>query len=158
VQLPVNLEAREAFTGPTESGSTVLEVARSRSITVIGSAALMRARLARGVTPDVSVMIPGFDNAQRAIQFARSIPGVTCALVGSRTVRQVAQAVAVARAAPLDQGRFLAVADRHAGSVVTPAGAVLGGGSRRPGLGHALPPAAPCGTYVAGTTPSLPFW
>ncbi|GAA3111532.1 hypothetical protein GCM10010464_87910 [Pseudonocardia yunnanensis] len=32
------------------------------------------------------------------------------------------------------------------------------GGVENLRLGHAFPPADPCGMYVAGTTPSLPFW
>jgi aryl-alcohol dehydrogenase-like predicted oxidoreductase len=45
-------------------------------------------------------------DAQRALQFARSAPGLTCALVGMRDPVHVAQNLALAGIAPLTPAQF----------------------------------------------------
>jgi aryl-alcohol dehydrogenase-like predicted oxidoreductase len=87
VQLPFNLAMQEAATLASQEIEneivTLLEAARRLEITVIASASLLQARLAGGSQkqPESPFPVLGSD-AQRAIHFVRSTPGVTTALVG----------------------------------------------------------------------------
>lgn len=102
VELPFNLGMREALTRPVEYGSTVLDFAIELGITVIASAALFKAFLSRDLPEDIAKMMPGLTSeAQRAIQFTRSTPGIASALVGMRDTAHVLENLAVARTPPL---------------------------------------------------------
>lgn len=94
LQMPVNLMMPEAYTYPhaTQDGepANVLEVAARAGLTVIASAALMQARLASGLTSELRQRFPGpATDAQFALQFARSTPGVCTALAGMRSSAHV---------------------------------------------------------------------
>jgi aryl-alcohol dehydrogenase-like predicted oxidoreductase len=103
LQAPFNLAMLELFTGRPENGATVLEVARDEGITVVTSASLLQARLSRGLPDELRNLLPGLDtDAQRALQFARSAPGISVALVGMSSVAHVEQNLALARIPPLD--------------------------------------------------------
>jgi aryl-alcohol dehydrogenase-like predicted oxidoreductase len=86
VQLPVNLAMTEALTLPNqdleEKQVTMVEAAGTFGIHLIGSAALLQGRMARKL-PDFVAKAIGLENdAERALQFARSVPGMASALVG----------------------------------------------------------------------------
>ena len=100
IQLPFNLAMPEAYTrGPV----TVLEAAREAGVTVVASASLMQAKLSRGLPQELAAKFPGLDtDAQRAIQFTRSTPGIAVALVGMSDAAHVAENLAVSRVAPLE--------------------------------------------------------
>ena len=96
LQLPVNLMMPEAYTLPhaTQNGepANVLEIAAQASLTVIASAALMQARLASGLTPELRQRFAGpATDAQFALQFARSTPGICTALAGMSSPAHVAE-------------------------------------------------------------------
>jgi aryl-alcohol dehydrogenase-like predicted oxidoreductase len=56
----------------------------------MGSAALYQSRLAQGLPGEIRSRISGLTtDAQRAIQFARSTPGIGTALVGMKEVGHV---------------------------------------------------------------------
>jgi aryl-alcohol dehydrogenase-like predicted oxidoreductase len=105
VQLPYNLAMPEAFTRPTQivDGTTHDDSSGlpQLGITVIASASILQSQLSRGLPPVVSETLSGLKtDAQRAIQFVRSTPGITTGLVGmSRTVH-VDENLEVARYAP----------------------------------------------------------
>jgi aryl-alcohol dehydrogenase-like predicted oxidoreductase len=87
VQLPFNLAMQEAATLANQEVEgetvTVLEAARRLGITVIASASLLQARLASGLPEQTESPFPLLtSDAQRAIHFVRSTPGVITALVG----------------------------------------------------------------------------
>ena len=90
VQLPFNLGMTEALTlGNQRKGSelkTVMEMADELGITLIASASLLQGQVAQNLPVFVAEAM-GLDNdVARALQFARSAPGITAALVGmSRT-------------------------------------------------------------------------
>jgi predicted aldo/keto reductase-like oxidoreductase len=91
VQLPVNLAMTEAIRLPTQplpGGGTLvppLEAARELGLTVVASATLMQAQLAANLPPAVRELFPALQtDAQRAVAFVRSLPGVTTALVGMK--------------------------------------------------------------------------
>ena len=97
VQLPFNLAMTEALTLGNQdiSGSekTVMEAASELGITLVASASLLQGQVAQNLPVFVAEAF-GLDNdAERALQFARSAPGITTALVGmSRTAHVEANA------------------------------------------------------------------
>jgi len=104
VQLPYNLAMAEARTtqGQLADGqrASLLEAAAHLGITVVASASMLQGQLAR-LPADVAAAIPDLDtDAQRAIQFVRSTPGITTALVGMKGRRHVEENLTVARVAP----------------------------------------------------------
>jgi len=60
----------------------VLDEARVANTAVMASASLLQARLARDLPEALAEKLRLNTDAQRAIQFTRSTPGVTIALVG----------------------------------------------------------------------------
>jgi aryl-alcohol dehydrogenase-like predicted oxidoreductase len=90
VQLPANLAMTEAIRLPTQplpAGRLVpaLEAARELGLTVVASATLMQSQLAANLPPAVRELFPTLrTDAQRAVAFVRSLPGVTTALVGMK--------------------------------------------------------------------------
>jgi aryl-alcohol dehydrogenase-like predicted oxidoreductase len=94
VQLPLNLGMTEAYGHATQTlaggPASLLEAARSLGIAVMTSASILQGRLARGLPASLTQAFPGLStDAQRALQFARSAPGVTTALVGMSRVAHV---------------------------------------------------------------------
>jgi aryl-alcohol dehydrogenase-like predicted oxidoreductase len=103
-QLPYNLAMIEART------SGFLDEARARGVYVMASAPILQGQLASGLDGDLAAAIDAstphaghrWTDAQRALQFARSTPGIGTALVGASRAAHVEQAAAVAAAPPLD--------------------------------------------------------
>jgi aryl-alcohol dehydrogenase-like predicted oxidoreductase len=102
VQLPCNLGMQEALACRVSGGRTVLDLARELGITVIASASLLQGRLAQDLPREIVPMLPGMaSDAQRALQFTRSTPGIAVALVGMTSTAHLAENLAVTRAPPL---------------------------------------------------------
>lgn len=107
-QLPVNLAMTEALSRPLAEGRTVLEAARELGITVVSSASILQARLARGLPDELAAALPRTrTDAQRAIQFTRSVPGVTVALVGMSKAEHVDENLGIASIAPVPPDDFV---------------------------------------------------
>jgi len=90
VQLPFNLGMPEALTLGNqmlrERVRTLAETAGDLDIAVIASASLLQGQVARNL-PGLVAEVFGLENdAERAMQFARSAPGITTALVGMSRV------------------------------------------------------------------------
>lgn len=105
IQLPHNLAMPEALTlgnQVVEGEALSLLMAASRlGVTVMCSASMFQAKLAQNLPPFVGEALKGLStDAQRAIQFVRSTPGVTTALVGMSTRPHVDEDMAVAAVAP----------------------------------------------------------
>ena len=82
IQLPLNLAMTEAFSARAD-GQSVLSLAARFRITAVASASLLQARLASNLPGELRERLPGArTDAQFAIQFVRSTPGVSVALVG----------------------------------------------------------------------------
>jgi aryl-alcohol dehydrogenase-like predicted oxidoreductase len=112
VQLPFNLAMIEAFTNVNQSVNgapmTFLEAASKLGVTVMASASILQSRLASGLPPIVSEAFQGLQtDAQRAIQFARSTPGVTTALVGMSNISHVEENMGVAKISPAPAESYL---------------------------------------------------
>ena len=93
VQLPFNLGMTEALTLGNQSlrgrDRTVMEAAGELDITLIASASLLQGQVAKNLPGFVAEAL-GLDNdAERALQFVRSSPGITTALVGMSRVEHV---------------------------------------------------------------------
>jgi len=106
VQLPVNLAMREALATNTQplDGRYVplLRAARELALMVFASASLLQGRLTEGLPPHITRHLPGLNtDAQRAIQFVRSTPGITSALVGMSRREHVEENLATAVVPPL---------------------------------------------------------
>lgn len=86
VQLPLNLAMPEALLRANQvvEGKTMamVQAARALGITLMSSASLLQGQLARNLPPYIGAAVGGKNDAERALQFARSVPGVTTALVG----------------------------------------------------------------------------
>ena len=111
IQLPVNLMMPEALSrvNQTISGSqmTILEAAEALRICAIASASLLQARLARGMPDTLRQAIPGLvDDAARALQFVRSAPGVSVALVGMSQTEHVRRNLELAHIEPMTGHQF----------------------------------------------------
>ncbi len=105
LQLPFNLGMVEAFAGRPDS---ILERARQAEISVVASASLLQARLLTDLPEALTDLLPGLDtNAQRAIQFTRSTPGVTVALAGMSKATHVLENLGVALVPPLRESEYL---------------------------------------------------
>ncbi len=111
IQLPLNLALLEALTARNQRASSermsTLEAAQRFGVTVMCSAPLFQARLL-GRLPDALHAQFGdlATDAQRAIQFTRSAPGVATALVGMSHVEHVDENIATAQVPPLEQAAF----------------------------------------------------
>ena len=111
VQFPYNLAMSEAFTRANQSmdGETVslLEAARRLGMYVMASASIYQGQLIRNLPPVLADNLPGLaTDAQRAIQFVRSTPGVGTALVGMKRVAHVEENAALAKVPPVPWSEF----------------------------------------------------
>jgi aryl-alcohol dehydrogenase-like predicted oxidoreductase len=87
IQLPVNLAMPEAlsFHNQLVGGEylSVLEAAKRLGITVVASASILQGQVARGLPEALRAALGSLaTDAQTGIQFVRSTPGITTALVG----------------------------------------------------------------------------
>jgi aryl-alcohol dehydrogenase-like predicted oxidoreductase len=93
VQLPFNLGMTEALTLGNQSvqgqPKTVMEAASELDITLIASASLLQGQVARNLPLFVAEAFGLEDDAERALQFVRSAPGITTALVGMSRMEHV---------------------------------------------------------------------
>ena len=113
MQLPYNLAMPEAFSfkNQTVEGEpmSVLEAAQRLGVSVVVSASLLQSQLAR-LSATLTTRIPGLQtSAQRAIQFVRSTPGVTTALIGMKQPLHVEENFALAQHAPLGAEQLAAL-------------------------------------------------
>ncbi len=105
IQLPYNIGMPEALVEKTQSfkGSTVplLVAAKALDVYVMISAPILQGRLARGLPAEMHQALGEGTDAQRALQFVRSTPGIGTALVGMKQADHVKDNMALARLAPL---------------------------------------------------------
>jgi aryl-alcohol dehydrogenase-like predicted oxidoreductase/catechol 2,3-dioxygenase-like lactoylglutathione lyase family enzyme len=106
IQLPYNLGMPEAFTAknqrlPDGTAGSTLAAAEATGVAVCASASLLQGRLTRGMPAILSEAFEGLDSdAQRALQFVRSTPGVNVALAGMSSAAHVTHNLATARRPP----------------------------------------------------------
>ena len=105
IQLPLNLGMSEALSRQNQRWQdkpyTLLEVAQHLGLTVICSASVLQGQLTRNLPAMIQETFPGLQtDGQRALQFVRSTPGVTTALVGMKQTKHVDENLQIARIPP----------------------------------------------------------
>ena len=98
VQLPLSLAMPEAARLPTQPLGKklvpLLEAADALGLGVVASAPLMQGRLATGLPPEMHELFPHCTtDAQRALRFTSSLPGVATVLAGMRRREHVRENV-----------------------------------------------------------------
>lgn len=111
VQLPFNLAMPEALTRPNQTvdGKTMamVQAGRALGITLISSAALLQGQLAKNLPVYIGDALGLKTNSALAMQFARSAPGVTTALVGMSSVEHVKANLLIVGVEPAPRDQFL---------------------------------------------------
>jgi aryl-alcohol dehydrogenase-like predicted oxidoreductase len=109
IQLPFHLGMVEAFLADSESAKpeSVLEAASRLGIAAIASATLSQGQALANMPKSVAGLLPGMTNAQRAIQFTRSTPGIAAALVGMGRREHVLENLGVAPVSPVTREQYL---------------------------------------------------
>lgn len=117
IQLPVNLAMLEALffqNQPLKSEYvSALEAAKALGITAIASGSILQGQVAHGLPEAIRAPLGSLaTDAQTGIQFVRSLPGITTALVGMSTVAHVDENLQLAGVAPASQDDFMRVFDQ----------------------------------------------
>lgn len=118
IQLPVNLAMPEAlFFQNQKLGDeyvSAVEAAQSLGITVMASGSLLQGQAARGLPEAIRDALGSLaTDAQTGIQFVRSAPGVTTALVGMSSVAHVEENLELVKVATASQDDLLSVFDQE---------------------------------------------
>lgn len=105
IQLPINLGMSEALSSANQPlhghQHTLLEAAQDLGVAVMSSASVLQGQLTRDLPPIIRDTFGGLEtDGQRALQFVRSTPGVTTALVGMKQTQHVDENLQTARVAP----------------------------------------------------------
>lgn len=111
IQLPYNLAMPEALTLRNHTNEkdqiSVLEAAASLGITAVASASLLQGQVARGIPAALRTTLGSLaTDAQTAIQFVRSTPGITTALVGMSNVEHVDENLQLMQIDPVSANQF----------------------------------------------------
>jgi aryl-alcohol dehydrogenase-like predicted oxidoreductase len=105
VQLPFNLGMPEALVADNQSYEgahvSLLEAAKALGVTVVASASILQGKVASDLPEHIREPLGSLaTDAQTAIQFTRSTPGITTALVGMSRRPHVEENLQLARVAP----------------------------------------------------------
>lgn len=110
VQLPCNLGMTEALTRsnqPLDGARAPMVTAGARlGISLMASAAMLQGKLTRGLPEFVSKALGMNNDAERAMQFVRSTPGIATALIGMSRVEHVRANLSLVAVEPASQDQF----------------------------------------------------
>ena len=112
IQLPFNLAMPEALTLSNQvvdgQQCSTLEASAALGVTVISSASIFQGRVAQGLPKDLRESLGSLPtDGQAAIQFVRSVPGVTTALVGMSKLEHVEENLKLVNVEPLEPEQFM---------------------------------------------------
>lgn len=111
IQLPFNLAMPEALTRPNQvvggRAMPMVQAARALGITLVTSAALLQGQLTKNLPPFIGAALNLKTNSSLALQFARSVPGLTTALVGMSKVEHVKANLELVGVEPAPREQFL---------------------------------------------------
>lgn len=112
LQLPVNLAMPEAWVLSNQkygaNSVPFLPLAEKHRFAVMGSASLMQGRLAAGLPDVLMKKFPQFSKpSQCALQFARSVPGITTSLVGMKSASHVVENLEIAKEPAITREQLL---------------------------------------------------
>ena len=118
VQLPLNLAMPEALTRANQvvRGKTmaVVQAARPLGITLVSSAALLQGKLTKNLPPFMREVLGMKNDSALALQFARSVPGLTTALVGMSQIEHVKANLELVGVEPASRDQFLKLFESRA--------------------------------------------
>lgn len=105
IQLPFNLAMPEALVSDNQTFAgarvSLIEAARALGVTVVASASILQGKVARDLPNSIREPLGSLSNdALTAIQFVRSTPGITTALVGMSQRAHVEENLQLARVPP----------------------------------------------------------
>ena len=111
IQLPFNLAMPEALTLLNQEVNneqlTLLEAATTLGVTVVASASMLQGRVAQNLPLTVRAPLGSLDtDAQTAIQFVRSTPGITTSLIGMSRVEHVEENLKLTNVEPVSAEGF----------------------------------------------------
>jgi len=111
VQFPFNLAIPDALLANQEIDNEtvpILEAARRLDIHVVTSASLCQGKILKQIS-DQLIALPGpsLTPAQQALQFSRSLPGVSAALVGMKTPEHIEENLQLLSHPPLEPSVFI---------------------------------------------------
>lgn len=110
VQLPFNIAMPEALirANQTVGGKTVsmIQAARDLGISLVASASLLQTHLVGKVSPSIHTVLGLRNDIECALQFVRSAPGISTALVGMKRVDHVKANLKLAGIPPVSQEQF----------------------------------------------------
>jgi aryl-alcohol dehydrogenase-like predicted oxidoreductase len=112
IQLPFNLAMPEAFVLENQNVNgnqlSILEAAETLGITVVASASILQGRVAQGLPERIREPLGSLaTDAQTAVQFVRSTPGITTALIGMSRREHVEENLQLARFEPVHPEEFM---------------------------------------------------
>ena len=115
IQLPYNLAMTEAITVANQRvGATtipIMQAAEQLGVYVMTSASMLQGKLARNLPPALAQVLDGLrTDAQRALQFVRSTPGVGTALCGMRSVAHVEENAGLVSVPPVPSEKLFSQA------------------------------------------------
>ena len=85
---------------------------RALGLTLVASASLLQGQLSRRLPPFVASALGLENDAERALQFVRSTPGITTALIGMSRVEHARANLRLANVAPASQEEFSKLFER----------------------------------------------
>jgi aryl-alcohol dehydrogenase-like predicted oxidoreductase len=110
VQLPCNLGMTEALTRANQpldgARLPMVKAASKLGISLMASASLLQGQLSRSMPPFVSNALGLKTDAECALQFVRSTPGIATALVGMSRVEHVQANLSIIGVPPASQEQF----------------------------------------------------
>jgi aryl-alcohol dehydrogenase-like predicted oxidoreductase len=112
IQLPFNLAMPEALTLLNQNLKdsqpvTLLAAAAALGVTVVSSASILQGRVAHGLPESVREPLGSLaTDALTAIQFVRSTPGITTALIGMSSLKHVEENMQLAQIEPAHRDDF----------------------------------------------------
>jgi len=118
IQLPVNLALPEAlFFQNQKLGDeyvSVVEAAQAFGVNVVASGSILQGQVARGLPEAIRNALGSLaSDAQTGIQFVRSAPGITTALVGMSRVAHVEENLELAKIPLASQDDLISVFDQE---------------------------------------------
>ncbi len=111
VQLPLNLAMPEALIRANQivEGKTMamVQAARALGVTLVSSASLLQGQLTKGLPPYLGATLGLKSDSALALQFARSVPGITTVLVGMSQIAHVKANLELVGVEPAPRDQFL---------------------------------------------------
>jgi aryl-alcohol dehydrogenase-like predicted oxidoreductase len=118
IQLPLNLAMPEALFFENQNLGdeyvSVLQAAEALNVKVIASASILQGQVARGLPESVRESLGALaTDAQTGIQFGRSAPGITTALVGMSSLSHVEENLQLVQVEPASAAELIGVFDQE---------------------------------------------